>query len=151
MSLRECFVCSRRFPVEVTRAGYAFHLRTHAKESYEGHPEVLASLGLGLCERGGEARALSRGRIYRHKRCDDAQLEERVVEEVEECEEAEWEGVAERSDFEGLPWPEAVPFPPCVLAHPFDYSNEPVVRKVPVQCLSGWAEVVRRRWSRGWI
>ena len=29
------------------------------------------------------------------------------------------------------------------LWHPFEYSNGALVRKVPDQCLSDWAEVVR--------
>ena len=31
------------------------------------------------------------------------------------------------------------------LAHPFEYSNGALVRKVPDQCLSDWAEVVSSR------
>ena len=38
---------------------------------------------------------------------------------------------------------EEVPFPTVALAHPFEYSNGALVRKVPDQCLSDWAEVVK--------
>ena len=71
------------------------------------------------------------------------QAQEVYVEEGEEVKEVCGEDVprvvVER--FVGMPWP--VPFRPVALAQPFEYSNGALVRKVPDQCLSDWAEVVR--------
>ena len=130
-----------------SRPGYAMHFRSHSRGSYSGRTQVLASLGLGLCPVGGEARALDKsGAPYKHKRCHchEEEVLGEVVEEKEE-EEVLREPREEPGRFEGLPWPDGAPLPPDALSHPFEYSNGALTRTIPRQCLSGWADV------GGWV
>jgi hypothetical protein len=148
--LSTCCVCSQVIQ-GVSRAQiiYSAHLRTHHKDSYRCVEAQLKTLGVVLCQKGGEARAACKdGSVWKHK-CSAAYTDAAVRMEEGSQEDVGPDIVVGAHTYKGQPWPENCPLPPSSMLHPNEYAcTGELVKKVPVQNLHFWAETVTENMGR---